>query len=514
MTKKTVFDDLFVLDLANNHFGDVRHAKNIIDKFGKIRKKFNIKACLKFQFRNLDTFVHKNEIDNKKNKYVQRFLSTRLEFNDFKILKNFCKKNKFLTACTPFDEESIDEIEKIGFDYLKIASVSSNDWNLLERAAKNNIPKIISTGGKTLEEIDKIVSFFGHKKQNFSLMHCVALYPSKNSDMQLNTIKDLKERYKGINIGWSTHEEPENLLPSTIALSLGASMFEKHVGINSSKYKLNNYSTSPIQFERYLSNFFQTKLSLGSVQKVVDKNERKTLNLLDRGIFLRKDINKDSFLKREHVYFAFPKNKNQISASEISFKLDKVKLRKKLNKDKPLNFQDVKIYQRSNASMVSEFLHKVKAQLNYNKIDLGDDFDLEISHHYGLKNFEKYGCFLFNCINREYAKKIILMFPNQKHPLHKHKLKEETFQILQGKLHSELNGKKKILYPGDTQLVKPGVWHKFSAGNEGCIFEEVSTTHYNNDSFYEDVTINSLPREKRKSFFKNWGEHEIQLNVK
>ena len=50
-------------------------------------------------------------------------------------------------------------------------------------------------------------------------MHCVALYPSSNSDMQLNTIKDLKERYKGINIGWSTHEEPENLLPSTIALS-------------------------------------------------------------------------------------------------------------------------------------------------------------------------------------------------------------------------------------------------------------------------------------------------------
>ena len=77
------------------------------------------------------------------------------------------------------------------------------------------------------------------------------------------------------------------------------------------------------------------------------------------------------------------------------------------------------------------------------------------------------------------------MLPNQKHPLHKHKLKEETFQILQGKLISELNGKEKILYPGDTQLVKPGVWHRFKAGSEGCIFEEVSSTHFNNDSFYE-----------------------------
>jgi len=514
MIKKTVFDDLFVLDLANNHFGDIKHAKKVIDEFSKVRSNFNIKACLKFQFRNLNTFVHKSEINNKKNKYVQRFLSTRLEFNDFNKLKNFCKKKNLLTACTPFDEESIADIEKIGFDYLKIASVSSNDWNLLERATKNNIPKIISTGGKTLEEIDKIVSFLSHKNQKFSLMHCVALYPSQNSDMQLNTIKDLIKRYKNINVGWSTHEEPENLIPSTVALSLGATMFEKHIGIDTKKYKLNNYSTSPAQFEKYLINLSDVKSSLGKKTKIVDKNERKTLDLLDRGIFLKENIKKNTILERKNVYFAFPKKPNQISASNISFKLDKIKILNDLKKDAPINFKNVKFYERSNASMVSTFLHKVKAQLNYNNIDLGNDFDLEISHHYGLKKFKKYGCFLFNCINREYAKKIILMFENQKHPLHKHKLKEETFQILQGKLISELNGKRNILYPGDTQLVKPGVWHKFQAGPEGCIFEEVSTTHYNNDSFYQDVRINSLPRNKRKSFFKNWGEHEIQLNVK
>lgn len=514
MTKKTVFEDLFVLDLANNHFGDLNHAKKIISRFAKIRNKFNIKACLKFQFRNLNTFVHPREIHNKKNKYVQRFLSTKLEFSDFKKLQIYCKKNKFLTACTPFDEDSITEIEKIGFDFLKIASVSSNDWNLLERSALNNIPKIISTGGKSLEEIDKIVSFFSHKKQNFSLMHCVALYPSKNADMQLNTIKDLRERYKDVNIGWSTHEEPENLLPSTIAVGLGATMFEKHIGINTNKYRLNKYSTSPEQFEKYLENLNEAKLCIGNKHKVVNKNERDTLNLLDRGIFLKKDLKNQSLIKREDVYFAFPKKKGQISASEISFKLDKIKLKNKVKKDSPLYFKQVKFYERSNASLVSTLLHRVKAQLNYNQINLGDDFDLEISHHYGLKKFKKYGCFLFNCINREYAKKIILMFENQKHPLHKHKLKEETFQILQGKLISELNGKKKTLYPGDTQLVKPGVWHKFQAGKDGCIFEEVSTTHYNNDSFYQDAKINILPREKRKSFFKNWGEHEIKLNVK
>ena len=116
-------------------------------------------------------------------------------------------------------------------------------------------------------------------------------------------------------------------------------------------------------------------------------------------------------------------------------------------------------------------------------------------------------------MNRGYAKKIIVLFPNQKHPLHKHNLKEETFQILSGVLYSELNGKEKILYPGDTQVVMPGVWHKFKTDKNGCIFEEISSTHYNSDSIYQDTKINKLTREERKTFIKSWGTHELTLDA-
>ena len=40
---------------------------------------------------------------------------------------------------------------------------------------------------------------------------------------------------------------------------------------------------------------------------------------------------------------------------------------------------------------------------------------MEISHHDGINNFNKVGCYLFNIINKEYAKKLIVMLPNQKH---------------------------------------------------------------------------------------------------
>ncbi len=57
---------------------------------------------------------------------------------------------------------------------------------------------------------------------------------------------------------------------------------------------------------------------------------------------------------------------------------------------------------------------------------------LEISHHYGLDRFEEVGCTIINVINREYCKKLIVVLPGQRHPEQYHKIKEETFVVLDG----------------------------------------------------------------------------------
>ncbi len=509
--RNKIFEDLFVLDLANNHFGDFSHAKKIINSFSKITKKNKLKATIKFQFRDLNTFIHPSQLNNKNNKYVKRFSSTKMSFDNFTKLSKLIKSKDMLTSCTPFDENSVDVIEKMKFNFLKIASVSSNDWSLLERVRKNNIPKIISTGGKNLDQIDNIVSFFRRSNTPFSIMHCVAIYPSENYHLNLEFIKSLKKRYKDITIGWSTHERPENLLPSTIAYSCGARMFEKHIGISSKKYKLNDYSTTPKLFEKYISNLQDCKKTLGNSEKIISPLELKTLDMLDRGVYAKKDLTKGSLLKKKDVYFAFPKKPNQISPSLSASVMSKIIIKKSIKKDQPIMKNSTKVIDEKNYKLIIKYIHRVKAMLNYCKIDLGEDFDLEISHHYGIDKFLNYGCFLFNCVNRTYAKKIVVLFANQKHPLHKHKIKEETFQILYGKLYSELNGKLKILLPGDKVLVKPNVWHKFRTDGNGCIFEEISTTSVPDDSFYEDKKISSLKREERKTFVKRWGIDQLKL---
>ena len=50
---------------------------------------------------------------------------------------------------------------------------------------------------------------------------------------------------------------------------------------------------------------------------------------------------------------------------------------------------------------IRSYLHKAKAMLNYGNIKVGEKFDMEISHHKGINNFEKVGCYLFNIINKE-----------------------------------------------------------------------------------------------------------------
>ena len=78
-----------------------------------------------------------------------------------------------------------------------------------------------------------------------------------------------------------------SIISSTIAKSLGATIFEKHIGIKTSKYNLNNYSTNPSQFIKYLKNLEDVNKSLGKTSKIIDKNETNTLSLLERGVYAK-----------------------------------------------------------------------------------------------------------------------------------------------------------------------------------------------------------------------------------
>ena len=151
----------------------------------------------------------------------------------------------------------------------------------------------------------------------------------------------------------------------------------------------------------------------------------------------------------------------------------------------------------------SEIVRYVIATLKEAKIKLPKHISLEISHHYGIKNFMKYGCVLITVINRIYCKKIIILFPGQTHPAHMHKLKEETFQVLNGSMLLTVEKNNYILNEGELFTIEHDIMHSFSSEN-GCVFEEISTTHMLNDSYYFDPQISVQNLTERKTIVTEW----------
>ena len=252
MNEQFDFSDLFVFDLANNHQGNVQHALNIIGQIGEVVRRQTIRGVFKFQFRQLDSFVHPAHQKQSDNKHIPRFLATRLGRPEFQTLLDAVRAEGMLAMCTPFDEESVDVITDMDFDLIKVASCSAKDWPLLEKIAQANIPVIFSTGGLQLSNIDDLVSFFDHRGSDFAIMHCVGEYPTPDEHMHLSQIDFLRARYPNVRIGFSTHEDPDATDIVQMAIAKGITLFEKHVGLPTASYPLNAYSASPEQVRTWL----------------------------------------------------------------------------------------------------------------------------------------------------------------------------------------------------------------------------------------------------------------------
>jgi len=494
------FEGLFIFDMANNHQGDVEHGLNIIKAMGEVIKKTNVRGALKYQFRHIDTFIHPDYKDKKDIPHIPRFVSTRLSDDDYKLLTKEVKNQGLITICTPFDEKSVELILDLDIELIKVASCSADDHPLLEKIAKTNRPVIVSTAGLTLSQIDRLVSFLDYKGVSFALMHCVALYPTLGDKLRLNQIEQLKNRFPDVPIGFSTHENPDNFSAVQIAYAKGARLFERHVGLETGKYKLNAYSSRPMQIVKWIQAYHDVVEACGGEERAPAYPEEITsLNSLKRGVFTKKELKKGEVIQRENVYFAMPLLDGQMSSGEWSKSI--ISNRDYIIKE-PISAASASTI-KSEKDIVYSIILQVKGMLNNARIFVGKDSAVEISHHYGLERFREFGAIIIDCINREYCKKLIIQLPRQKHPYHYHKKKEETFQLLYGDLEVDLEGHKTKLKPGDIFLVKPNQWHKFHT-LDGSIFEEVSTTHHNNDSFYEDATIEALPRENRKTKVANW----------
>lgn len=494
-------NNLFVLEMANNHMGDIQHGVELIKAFGLVCRKYpQFKFAFKLQYRDLDTFIHPDLKDRMDIKYIKRFAETRLSRLQFDQLISEIKVNGFLTMSTSFDEVSFDMIKDQDLDIIKIASCSFTDWPVLERAASMDKPIIASTAGASLEDIDRVVSFLSNRSKDFAIMHCVGEYPTADEKMHLSQIDFLRKRYPNVRIGFSTHENPDNTDLIKIAIAKGANIFEKHVGLATEKYPINAYSVTPQQADAWLSAATYAVMVCGEGEKRLPENtaEKESLRSLRRGMFAKRAIKAGEKVTRDNFFFAFPPNELQHTANDYSkysefTAIEDIKPNQAIGPDNTSHI--------NTREKILEIAKRVKKLLQEGMITVPGGIELEISHHYGLDKFDEFGLVMLTVVNRDYCKKLLVSLPGQFHPEQYHNQKEETFHVLHGNLELKLDGQLQKLGPGDVVTVMPGVRHAFHS-DTGAVVEEISSTHFKNDSFYTDESINR--NQNRKSLLTYW----------
>ena len=487
---------LLILDLANNHNGSVAHGKAIIDSAAEALDGIGFPAAIKFQYRDLDTLIHPDFKGNYDFKYIKRFEETRLSDDQYLELIDYSRERGFLTACTPFDEISVQKVVDHGFDILKIASACATDWPLLTAVAEHNLPVIVSTGGLTIREVDRVAAFISKRVDRLALMHCVAIYPTPDSELALNRIDLLKSRYKGVTVGYSTHEDPNNVVAGALALAKGAHILERHVALEAEGMVVNAYSSQAAELRAWATRLKEAAAMMSGMDEAnyVNQTELASVRALRRGVYAKSALSSGSEIDDGDVMFAIPVLEDQITANMWS-KLEHKSASAEIAATEKLTTTNVTISNRN--ALLRELVERSRLHFESAGITVPNRSAVELSHHYGLDRFDEFGIVMVTVVNRDYCKKVIGVFPGQFHPEHVHKKKEETFICMSGTLILDLDGAKHTLKAGDIMTVEVGVRHSFSSP-DGAVFEEISSTHFVDDSFYTDESINANAERKTK----------------
>lgn len=348
MNDSKTFNDLFVLEMTNNHLGSIERGLKIINEFSRIVRFNNVKAAIKLQFRDVDNFIHKDFKDRQDIRYIKRTIETQLSDEDYAILVKAIVDGGCIPMATPFDERSVDLCCSFNMPIIKVASADSNDWFLLEKIASTRKPTIISVAGLSVKDTDDLVKFFKNRGIPIAINHCVAAYPTQAFEMELNQIDFLKNRYEDTIIGLSTHESHDTddyIKCMYMAVAKGVRLFERHIDIDSDGQKISPYSYTPQQVDAWFKAYNKAKEMCGgpgSDRKAPMKKETDFLDNYIRGVYVKKHLPAGHIVSHgklnEDFYLAFPLQKGQLSCREL---MNGEKLLTEIKQDQPLKIDDI-----------------------------------------------------------------------------------------------------------------------------------------------------------------------------
>lgn len=279
-----------IAEIGNNHNGSLETAKRLIDEAVEAGA-----DCAKFQMRSMARLYRNagdaNDASADLGAQYTLDLLSRFQLSSEQMFQAFdyCKEKGILPLCTPWDQDSLQQLEAYGMVAYKLASADLTNHDLLEAMARTGKPMICSTGMSNENEIIEAVRLLKRHNAPFVLLHCNSTYPAPFKDIHLEYMDRLRQIGDCV-VGYSGHER--GIAVAIAAVARGAKIVEKHFTLDRS-WEGNDHRVSllPAEFRAMVQSIREVEEALGSGEaRRVTQGEMMNREVLAKSLIAGREI--------------------------------------------------------------------------------------------------------------------------------------------------------------------------------------------------------------------------------
>ena len=279
-----------IAEIGNNHNGDIGIALQLIDAAQAAGA-----DCAKFQMRDMSRlYGNAGKSDDLASDLGTQYtldLLERFQLTDDELFRCFdhAANRGLIPMCTPWDETSLDKLNRWGMEAFKVASADFTNHALISQLAATGKPLICSTGMANELEIRSGIKHLQQEGASYVLLHCNSTYPTPFKDVNLRYLDRLRELAEAP-VGYSGHER--GIEVPIAAVALGASVVEKHITIDRNM-EGNDHKVSllPDEFAQMMQGIRRVEESMGQGgERSISQGEMMNREVLAKSLVAACDI--------------------------------------------------------------------------------------------------------------------------------------------------------------------------------------------------------------------------------
>ena len=301
-----------IAEAGVNHNGLIENAYKLVDvavEAGVDAVKFQTFKAKNLVTKNANKADYQKQTTNKSETQFEMINKLELDIDAHKKIIKYCKAKDIMFLSSPFDHDSIDLLNELGLEIIKIPSGEITNLTYLRHIGSLSKQLILSTGMSTLQEVGDALSILidaGMKKESITILHANTMYPTPMEDVNLNAMHTIQREFD-IAVGYSDHTL--GIEVDIAAVTMGASIIEKHFTLDKSmKGPDHKASLEPEELKAMVVAIRNTEKALGDGLKIPSRSEKSNMINARKSIVANQTIKKGDILTEENIVVKRPGN--------------------------------------------------------------------------------------------------------------------------------------------------------------------------------------------------------------